>query len=135
MPTAPDKYGDLLKIVQICFYIIGGFVAILTYRAARRGLLNTVNTEYQKRVMDRLHKLSEDLYSEFDPTSEHYWAKTRPVHAAIEHINMVYENNKDVILRDRKYYWGSPVTTDVLRLRHLLNPIVSDPFVPDISAR
>jgi len=48
---------------------------------------------------------------------------------------MVYENNKDVILRDRKYYWGSPVTTDVLRLRHLLNPIVSDPFVPDISAR
>lgn len=66
----PDKYGDALTLAQIAFYVVGAIVAIPTYRAARRGLLNTVNTEYQKRVMDRLHRLSEDLYSEFDESSD-----------------------------------------------------------------
>jgi hypothetical protein len=47
VPLPVDKYGDVLKIVQIVFYTIAGIVAILTYLAARRGLLNTVNTEYQ----------------------------------------------------------------------------------------
>src|ERR1700734_2310453 len=101
MPPAPDKYGDLLKIVQIGFYLIGAIVAILTYRAARRGLLNTVNTEYQKRVMDRLQKLSEDLYGEFDSSSETHWAKMRPVHDGIEDINDVFERNREEILSAR----------------------------------
>ena len=80
MPTPTHHpFGDTLKIVQIAFYAIASIVAILTYRAARRGLLNTVNTEYQKRVMDRLQKLSEDLYSEFDPSSPAHWATTNPV--------------------------------------------------------
>ncbi|MGX1373473.1 uncharacterized membrane-anchored protein YhcB (DUF1043 family), partial [Priestia megaterium] len=56
--------------VQMGFYIIGATVAIFTYRSARRGLLNTVHTEYQKRVMDHLERLSETLYSEFDSKSE-----------------------------------------------------------------
>lgn len=126
-----DKYGDILKIVQICFYTIAAFVAILTYRAARRGLLNTAYTEYQKRVMDRLQKLSEDLYSEFDPSSETYWPKVRAVHEAIEEINEVFERNRDEILAERKYYYGAPVTKDVERLRRLLDPVISDPFIPD----
>ena len=131
MPLTADKYGDTLKIVQTGFYIVASIVALLTYRAARRGLLNTVNTEYQKRVMDRLQKLSEDLYSEFDPKSPNYWVTTQPVHKAVEHVNMVYENNKEQILQERKYYWGTPCTADELRLRNLLDPIVSDPFIPD----
>lgn len=64
-----DRYGDTLKIVHIVFYAVATIVAVLTYRAAKRGMLNTVSTEYQKRVMDRLQKLSEDLYSEFDPAT------------------------------------------------------------------
>ena len=128
---APDKYGDVLKIVQIGFYTVAAIVAILTYRAARRGLLNTVNTEYQKRVMDRLQKLSEDLYSEFDPSSETYWPNVRAVHEAIEEINDVFERNRDEILAERKYYYGVPVTKDVERLRRLLGPVISDPFIPD----
>jgi tetrahydromethanopterin S-methyltransferase subunit B len=131
VPLTADKYGDVLKIVQIGFYAIAAIVAILTYLAARRGLLNTVNTEYQKRVMDRLHKLSEDLYSEFDPSSETYWPKVRAVHEAIEHINDVFERNRDEILAERKYYYGAPVTKDVERLRRLLDPAISDPFIPD----
>ena len=131
MPLAADEFGDVLKIVQIGFYTIAAMVTILTYRAARRGLLNTVNTEYQKRVIDRLQKLSEDLYSEFDPSSETYWPRMRAVHEAVEEINGVFERNQDQILAERKYVFGIPVTKDVQRLRRLLGPAVSDPFIPD----
>src|SRR5579863_8950000 len=108
MSPTPDKYGDLLKFVQIGFYTIAAIVAILTYRAARRGLLNTVNTEYQKRVMDRLQRLSEDLYSEFDPSSPTHWSKMRPVHDAIEGINEVFFRWKDDILAVKAYHYGTP---------------------------
>jgi hypothetical protein len=131
MPLTGENYGDVLKIVQIGFYTVAATVAILTYLAARRGLLNTVNTEYQKRVMDRLRKLSEDLYSEFDPSSDTYWPKVRAVEEAIEKINDVFERNRVEILAQRKYYYGTPVTKDVERLHRLLNPVISDPFIPD----
>lgn len=131
MPPPQDTLGDILKFIEIAFYTVGTIVAILTYRAAKRGLLNTVNTEYQKRVMDRLHKLSEDLYSEFDPSSPMYWATITPVHAAIQRINEVFENNTNEILAARNYYYGTPYTEDVKRLQHLLDPVVSDPFIPE----
>jgi len=133
MPPAQDTLGDTLKLIQIAFYTVGMIVAILTYRAAKRGLLNTVNTEYQKRVMDRLQKLSEDLYSEFDLSAPTHWARIRPVHDAIEEINEVFENHRAEILAARKYYYGTLVTEDVKRLRALLDPVVSDPFIPENS--
>jgi hypothetical protein len=128
---SPEALGDILKIIQSTFYVTGTIVAVLTYRAAKRGLLNTVNTEYQKRVMDRLHKLSEDLYDEFDRSSPTHWATVRPVHDAIEEINQVFENHMGEILAARKYYYGTPCTEDVQRLQHLLDPVVSDPFIPE----
>jgi tetrahydromethanopterin S-methyltransferase subunit B len=131
MPPAQDTFGDTLKIVQTAFYAIGTIIAILTYRAAKRGLLNTVNTEYQKRVMDRLQKLAEDLYSEFDPSSPMYWASRHPVHDGIRTINEVFRNNMNEILAARKFYYGTPYTEDMKRLQHLLAPAVSDPFIPD----
>lgn len=36
---------SLLKVTQMLFYLVGATVAVLTYRSAKRGLLNTVNTE------------------------------------------------------------------------------------------
>jgi hypothetical protein len=131
MPPTPDTLGDILKITQIAFYAVGMIIAVLTYRAAKRGLLNTVNTEYQKRVMDRLQKLSEDLYSEFDLSAPTHWARIRPVHEAIEDINEVFENHRDEILAARKYHYSTPYTGDVRRLRDLLDLIVSDPFIPE----
>ncbi len=48
---------DGLKVTQIAFYVAAGVVAILTYLKAKRGLLNTVNTEYQKKVViERLQR-------------------------------------------------------------------------------
>jgi len=131
MPPAPDNLGDTLKIVQIVFYTVGVVIAVLTYCAAKRGILNAVNTEYQKRVMDRLQKLSEDLYSEFDFPSPTHWATINPVRDAIQRINNVFENNMSEILAQRKYYYGTPYTEDVKQLQHLLDPLVSDPFVPE----
>lgn len=130
-PPTPDLLGAALKVVQICFYGLGMILAVLTYRAAVRGWLTPTNTEYQKRVMDRLAKLSEDLYSEFDESSDYYWPKLRPVEAAIEHINQTFERNKDEVLATRKWYYGTPRTKDEERLNRLLRPILSDPFIPE----
>lgn len=132
MPTPePSTFETALKVVQIVFYATGTVLALLTYRAARRGLLNTVNTEYQKRVMDRLHKLSEDLYSEFDLSADTHWAGSKPVHKAVEHINEVFETHRAEILAQRKFYYGPPMTEDTKRIRNLLAPAVSDPFIPE----
>jgi hypothetical protein len=53
------------------------------------------------------------------------------VHDAIEEITQVFENHMDEILAARKYYYGTPCTEDVKRLQHLLDPVVSDPFIPE----
>lgn len=66
---------DILKIVQIGFYITVATITVLTYRSAKNGLLNTVNTEYQKKVIAKLEELSNELGSEIDSTSPNYWAK------------------------------------------------------------
>jgi hypothetical protein len=130
-PSSSDLTGDVLKVVQIFFYVIAAIVAVLTYRAAKKGWLAPVNTEYQKRVMERLAKLSEDLYSEFDPNSEHYWPKIKPVHGAIDHMNGVFERYKAEILATKAWGYGSPQTEDVRRMEQLLRPVVSDPFIPE----
>ena len=46
-----------VKIFQSLFYIIASTVAILTYLKAKDGLLNSVNTEYQKKVMEINRKI------------------------------------------------------------------------------
>jgi hypothetical protein len=38
MPPTLDPLGDTLKLIRIAFYTIGMIIAILTYRAAKRGL-------------------------------------------------------------------------------------------------
>jgi hypothetical protein len=46
-------------------------------------------------------------------------------------LKLADERNRDQILAERKYYYGIPVTKDVQRLRRLLDPVISDPFIPD----
>ena len=62
-----------LLLVQIVFYLATGTVIILTYKNARKSLLDTVFIrKYQKHVITALAKLSEELASEFDPDSPNY---------------------------------------------------------------
>jgi hypothetical protein len=130
-PSPSDLLSDLLKLMQIVFYLLGGVLAILTYRAAIRGWLTPTNTEYQKRVMDRLAKLSEDLYSEFDPTSPKHWSKSNPVGNGIRKINSLFHEHQKEIRAAKKWLYGLPNLDDVRRLTNLVNPIRSDPFIPE----
>jgi hypothetical protein len=50
----PTTLDSALKAVQIAFYVIGSTIAVLTYRAAKRGLF--------KRLSDLLHPLLSDPF-------------------------------------------------------------------------
>ena len=129
-PPLPTALDTILKAVQIAFYVIGATVAILTYRTAKRGLLNAVNTEYQKRVMDRLHKLSEDLHAEFDNPSEYFTKLQNFVTRAIENVNENFSNDKAQILEWGEYLEGLREPPEFRKLQAMLDALISDPFVP-----
>ncbi|MBH8575816.1 hypothetical protein I8752_23005 [Nostocaceae cyanobacterium CENA369] len=121
---------DILKIVQISFYITAASVTVLTYRSAKNGLLNTVNTEYQKKVIAKLEEISNYLSSEFDSTSPHYWAKSNSIRDSVDHINEVFLKNKDYILELGEYPFGVLYPEKLLRLSNFVTKVKTDPFVP-----
>lgn len=122
---------NALKIVQILFYITVATVTILTYRSAKNGLLNTVNTEYQKKVINKLEEVSIELGSEFDPTSPNYWANYNPIRDSISEINDIFERNEDYILEIGEYPFGTIVPSNINRLNTFIAKIKSDPFLPE----
>ncbi|MCU7741535.1 hypothetical protein [Priestia megaterium] len=125
---------DIASLVQISFYIIGSIIAILTYRGAKRGLLNTVNTEYQKRVMDHLEKLSEFLYDEFriDPEDDTKHGRLYPndtnIISLIESIVYSFKEHEDPKSFKIEKIFYPPVA---LRLSTFRGQVKSDPFIPD----
>jgi hypothetical protein len=126
-----DLLGDTLKAVQIVFYTIGGILAFLTYRAAVRGWFTPTHTEYQRRVMDRLAKLSEDLYSEFNPASGDYLTGHHGLQEALTLIHKDFERSKDAILAIGEWDGWILLPRDTFRLEQILEPVRSDPFIPD----
>ena len=121
----------VLKLVQCAFYITAGTVAILTFLKAKNGLLNSVNTEYQKRVMDHLADLSEELYSEFDPESEEYWVKQKSVDEVLERIHEKCRPHKHEIITKKQPPPGIPISTLESKLSRLVEKYKSDPFIPE----
>jgi len=121
---------DCQKFVQICFWIVSGTIVVLTYLRARKSVLSTVNTEYQKRVMDRLQKLSEQLYEEFDVDNLQQWVMNRPLLEGIKQMNEEFEENKEHFLEKKEWDEGFPYTSDLHSLNKILNPLKTDPFVP-----
>ncbi|AMA72759.1 hypothetical protein ACKE5C_11200 [Aneurinibacillus thermoaerophilus] len=126
-----DFLDIILKVVQILFYIVGAIVGVLTYRSAKKGFLNTVNTEYKKRVMDHLEKLSDSLYNEFNPNSENYWVRLDPEKEIISKILEVYKKNEQKILNSKNFRIGIPHTKSQAVLEEILNRVKSDPFIPE----
>ena len=88
----------LLKVVQIGFYITAASIGILTYLKAKNGLLNTVNTEYQKKVIDRLAELSTELLDEFDSSSDNYWLRENSVKEILDRIHEEIMPHKNEII-------------------------------------
>ncbi len=121
---------NILKIVQIGFYVIGASLAILTYLKAKNGLLNTVNTEYQKRVMDRLAELSVELFDEFDSESENFWAREDSVKEVLELVHEDAVPHKYEIITKGMDIPGIPIPKKTSKLYASLSQIKSDPFIP-----
>ncbi len=120
----------ILTVTQIMFYIVASVVAILTFRSARKGLLNTVNTEYYKKVLGKVEELSEELISEFDQNSPNYWIKNKGIEQSIERIHDDMVQNKKLILTNKMFMPGVPVDYFSIKLMNFVNKIKSDPFIP-----
>ena len=119
------------QLVQMAFYATAATLAILTYRSAKRGLLNTVRTEYQKRVMDRLADVATELWSEFDRQSDNWWVKSSYGSALIEEDRQVYLEHPD-IYRDAKdlRFGGFKPLPPYERVNELRTRLDTDPFLP-----
>ncbi len=120
----------LVKISQVIFYLTGAIVAVLTFIKAKNGLLNAVNTEYQKRVMDRLQALSEEIYLEFDPQSDEYWVKQEPLKEAVDRLHQEATQFRHELLTDKDFTLGTPIPKSFDKLGHYLDKVKSDPFIP-----
>ena len=103
---------------------------MLTYRKAKDTLLNTVNTEYQKKVLERVALVSQELLEEFDPDSPRYWARQEPIKEVLQQLHDEVLPHKDEIIASGKKYPGIPIATEEERLRRWLETVRSDPFLP-----
>lgn len=121
-----------LKLTQAGFYIVGGTVAVLTYRAAKIGLLNTVNTEYHKKVIDRLEDISSKLIREFDHLSSDHWIhhdSTKEVIAAVNKEAKIRRH--ELLTKGPSALPGTLRSSTEIRLYSEGQVIKSDPFIPE----
>ncbi|HDY8173928.1 TPA: hypothetical protein RQL04_004425 [Vibrio vulnificus] len=119
-----------VKIIQILFYITGSVVAVLTFLKAKNGLLNTVNTEYQKKVLERLHQISEDIWEEFDFSSDKHWSKEKDLDEVIDRIHTEARKFKHEIITGKHQLHGVPMPLKQRELMAFTEKLKSDPFVP-----
>lgn len=127
---------DILKMTQVLFYLAVGSTAVLTYRSAKRGLLNAVNTEYQKRVMDRLAEISDDLVDHLDYDSSNHFIHTVPCSEVFDELIEKWKPYKSEIIE----HGGIPdvINTELSPPRNVIDlfktaeRIRSDPFVPEV---
>lgn len=81
--------------------------------------------------MDRLACLSDEIYSEFDPSSEKYWAKFDPVKEAVDRLHEKIKPFKYEIITKKEIFPGTPTPNSFNDLSLYLNKLKSDPFVPN----
>ena len=120
-----------VKIFQITFYLTASVIAILTFIKAKNGLLNSVNTEYQKKVMERLSTLSEELWEEFDLSSDKHWSKDDALKEILERTHEFAIKNKHEILTGKIEFEGIPVPKKQMEILALKEKLKSDPFIPN----
>lgn len=118
---------DWQQIAQISFYLFTAGLALLTYRSAKRGLLNTVNTEYQKRAMDRIQQLSDELLAEFDMRSPTFWHNDWQFEG---YVRPVFEAAASARKMGIPVPGMVPESKSLARLRHIEQRVTSDPFLP-----
>lgn len=121
---------DIQKIAQILFYVTVALITIFTFLRVKKGLLSNVNTEYHKKVIERLDELSKTLFEEYDFDSPNHWSNIDPVADAVEQVNKEFIARKNDILREGVFVTGIRSNPDWKRLSQLVQRIKSDPFIP-----
>lgn len=126
---------DWQRIAQILFYITAGTVAVKTYLKAKLGLLNSINTEYQKRVMDRLSEISADLAEQIDYHSPKHLMSRASTDLVVDQIIEEWRPYKDEFINKKEVYGDIietiPVPQAIKDLSNKQNVFYMDPFVPD----
>lgn len=126
----PISLDDGVRIAQIGFYATIAIVTVLTFLRAKKGLLSNVNTEYHKKVIDRLDELSKTLLDEYDLDSPNHWSKKLTVEEAVDKINGDFLRWKSDIQRAGEFHPGILNNADYHRLSRLVQRVKSDPFIP-----
>jgi hypothetical protein len=122
---------SLLWGVQALFYVVSGVVIILTFLQAKRTLLNPVNVEYQKRVIENLYNISNSLIDEFDYGSPEHWIKKNEYDEMFSLIRQhAAEALERGLSREDAFDIGTPLLPSILRFRALADRYRSDPFLP-----
>lgn len=121
---------SLLKIVQILFYIVAGTIAILSFIKAKKSFLNSINTEYPKRALQKVEEISDFLISEFDQDSNNYWAKLHDEQSTSQIMLKDFIDNKESFLKNKEWIGGIPSNRSIERLNNWVTKVKSDPFVP-----
>lgn len=122
---------SIAKIFQIFFYAGGLVIGFLTYRRAKTTILNTVNTEYHKKVIERLADVSEELYKEFDEASDEAWWKDDDVGEVLDRMHERVLPHKEKILATNEIYGGIPISRKQQKLSAMIGKYKSDPFLPE----
>jgi hypothetical protein len=122
---------DAVRIAQIAFYAVIATVTVLTFLRAKSTLLSPINTEYHKKVIDRLDTLSKQLLDEFDRESDNFWGKGDPIGTAVGEIIERFNKHKEAILAAGEFP-GTPSHPDYDRLDTFVQRIKSDPFIPAV---
>lgn len=115
----------VLLCIQIMFYFSAIVVTWLTYATARRGLLSPVNTEYQKRVIDRLASVSDELNAEFAAGAKNFYRFHDELITMSELIAQKVDSHRDQMFPPRD------LTSLETRLRELVQQWRNDPFLPE----
>lgn len=121
----------LTKISQIAFYAGGLVLGLLTYRRAKATILNTINTEYHKKVIEKLADISEDLYKEFDFSLRS--SRKNDVEYVVDIINKEALEFKERILANgaAAFFSGTPMSPKQVKDLSLVRKYKSEPFLPD----
>ncbi|MCQ4191401.1 hypothetical protein, partial [Methylocystis suflitae] len=108
-------------------------VAVFTYISAKKGLLNTVNTEYHKKVIEKLYALSEELGAECDPFHEGPLSNSGSMDEFLTRLAEQARASKHEILTSRpgERQFGTPATALMAHLLAQAKKFASDPFVPE----
>jgi hypothetical protein len=120
----------VIKLIQIITNIVTVTIALFTYLSIKKNLLNSVNNEYQKKVLAKLEQLSDLLIEEFDMDSKFHLNNYDYINESLFSINSDFIKHIESGIEKLEFKFLLPTNKQVEYLRTLSIKIKSDPFIP-----